>query len=255
MNARLAGSRHAHADMKGCQLRVQRGGRNLHIFKGLGPEQRGPDRLLGIKPAPAPPGTARAAGHRPAGASAALLGGAWLVLKSTIRTSSGRYHQPVDLPRHQRRRPPRPLQPADDRDLGAAAGGEHRRQSAARRSGRAPCRPARPVGLASSRRRCAPDEAKRGLAPALGGDVGQRLQQPVHQRAALQRPRARLRLIRPTARCGRPRPTGRRGAADRRRRVSRGDRRPQPVRQRDAAGRTGASQACRARRDILRPRE
>ena len=28
---------------------------------------------------------------------------------------------------------------------------------------------------------------QRGLAAALGGDIGQRLQQPVHQRAALQR--------------------------------------------------------------------
>ena len=35
--------------MIGCQLGFQRGGRNLHEFRGFGPEQRGPDRPLGIK--------------------------------------------------------------------------------------------------------------------------------------------------------------------------------------------------------------
>ena len=46
-------------------------------------------RPAGDKACAAPPGTARAGGHSRAGASAAVVGGAWLVLKSTIRTSSG----------------------------------------------------------------------------------------------------------------------------------------------------------------------
>ena len=49
------------------------------------------------------------------------------------------------------------------------------------------------------RRRCGRDR-QRGLAAALGGDIGQRLQQPVHQRAALQGPGARtMRLAGPDA--------------------------------------------------------
>ena len=38
-----------HAEMIGCQSRVQRGGRNLHQIRRFGPKQRGPDRPLGIK--------------------------------------------------------------------------------------------------------------------------------------------------------------------------------------------------------------
>ncbi len=80
----------------------------------------GPGRVC-----PAPHGKARAGGHRRRAPRPTPLGGAWLVLKSTIRTSDRRHHQPVDLPGNQRRRPARPRQPADDRDLGAAAGRKH----------------------------------------------------------------------------------------------------------------------------------
>ena len=64
-------------------------------------------RSAGDKACAAPPGTARAGGHSPAGRPAAAVGGAWLVLKSTIRTSLRRHHQPVDLPGNQRRWPSR----------------------------------------------------------------------------------------------------------------------------------------------------
>ena len=61
----LAGSSSVIPVDDGCQLRVQRRGRNLHQFRGFGPEQRGADRQLGIKLSAAPPGRARAGGHSP----------------------------------------------------------------------------------------------------------------------------------------------------------------------------------------------
>ena len=45
----LAGSSSVIPLDYGCQLRVQRRSRNLHQFRGFGPEQRGADRQLGIK--------------------------------------------------------------------------------------------------------------------------------------------------------------------------------------------------------------
>ena len=94
-------------------------------------------------------------------------------------------HEAVDLPGYQRRPAARPLQPADDRDFGAAAGGEHRRETRICNQGqrafgqRLPFLLGPAIGVAGQ-------IGQRGLAAARGRDIGQRLQQPVHQRAALQ---------------------------------------------------------------------
>ena len=49
MNAILPGQARSSPRENGCQLRVQRRGRNLHQFRRFGPKQRGADRPLGIK--------------------------------------------------------------------------------------------------------------------------------------------------------------------------------------------------------------
>ena len=110
-------------------------------------------------------------------------------------------------------RPARPLQPPDDRDLGPAAGGEYRRETGVCDQGqrafgqRLPFLLAPAIGIAGQ-------IGQRGLAAALGGDIGQRLQQPVHQRAALQGAGALRRAIRRSVPCGcRPR-RGRMAAAE-----------------------------------------
>ena len=134
----------------------------------------------------APRGRARAGGHSRAATSAAVLGGAWLVLKSTIRTSSGVTTSRSICPETSAGWLARPLQPADDRHLGAAAGGEHRRETRVRDQGqhaigqRFALRVSPVVGVAG-------EIGKRGVAAALQCDIGQRLQQTVHQRAALER--------------------------------------------------------------------
>ena len=46
-----------------------------------------------------------------------------------------RHHQAVDLPGNQRRPPVGPLQPADDGDLGAAAGRKYRRKASVNNQG------------------------------------------------------------------------------------------------------------------------
>ena len=171
--------------MIGCQCRVQRGGGNLHQIRRFGPKQRGPDRQLGIKLCEYRPVQRKladiAAGSLGRGFGRGVVG---LVVHDQDLPFGD--HQPVDLAGNQRRRLPGPVQPPDDRDLGLATRRKGVCKAWVRDQGdrafrqRAPFVLGPAVGVAGEVR-------QRGLAAALGRDLGQRLQQPVHQRAALER--------------------------------------------------------------------
>ena len=125
----------------------------------------------GIKPAAAPPGRARAGGHSRGAPRPRMPGGAWLVLKSTIRTSLLVHHQPVDLPGNQRGVRPA-VQPARDRDFGAAAGARTPARNGHPRSGPAPFAPAPRARRRSSRpalRARYPSAASRRRSAAMSG--------------------------------------------------------------------------------------
>ena len=108
------------------------------------------------------------------GAFAAEPGGVRLVLKSTIKISFSVTTRRSTCPETTTDMPPRPIEPSDDRHLGAAA---------ARENGREPgvADQAKQVGgervmLARSPvAGIAAEKTKRGVAPPLGRDVGQRL--------------------------------------------------------------------------------
>ena len=202
----LAGSSLVIPGMKGCQCSVQRGGRNLHQFRRFGPKQRGADRPVGIKLLPAPRGKARAGGHRRPAPRPRRAGGAWLVLKSTIRTSSGVTTSRSICPETSAGgRPGRSSRPTIETSARLPAR-KHRGKTRIGDQGQHAVRQRLALALAPVGG-IAGEIFERGVAAALGGDIGQRLQQPMHQRAALQGAGALRMRFRRSGRGGlRPRP-------------------------------------------------
>ncbi len=142
----------ARASSAGAEISINSGFRSRAA-------RRGP--AAGDKAWPAPPGTARAGGHSRSGPRSGRLGGAWLVLKSTIRTSRSVTTRRSICPDTSAGRPPgrssRPTIETSARLPGANTGAKR----GIRDQGQRACRPAPAVLPRSSRRRCGPDRPAR----------------------------------------------------------------------------------------------
>ncbi len=101
------------------------------------------------------------------------------------------HHQPVDLAGDECRPVTRDVEPADDCDLGPAALREHGGKPRVGDQRQHALGKRLPLGLVPGGG-IAREKLLRGVAPAVGGQIRKRLQQAMHQRAALERTAASL---------------------------------------------------------------
>ena len=252
MNAILPGQARSRRDDRMPAPRPARGRKSpsIQAFRSKA-ARRGP--AAGDKVLRAPPGRARAGGHSPREPRPrSSAGRGWSCSRRSgprAGVTTSRSICPETSAGGRPGRSSRPTIETSARLPGANTGAK--RGSAIRASTLPPAPRARPR---SSRRHCGRDSDSAASRRRSARDIGQRLQQPVHQRAALQRAGAQLdRFAGPDAMAvvvgGIGRAQQAVGGRFRRRR------RQQPCRQRDRRRRCAASAAAPWRRGILRPRD